>query len=141
MDIAASTFLPRMSATTRRAFCAVSRTKRLVARVSISGARSLPRGCARRSARRRTRCGRCARRRRRPFDLALAIARMAVERPRRRKLAELMPDGVLGDEHGDELPAVVDGEREADHVGDDRRAARPGLDDALLAAADHALHF
>jgi len=34
---------------------------------------------------------------------------------------------------------VVDGDRVPDHLGDDRRAARPGLDDLLVAAAIHDL--
>jgi hypothetical protein len=37
-------------------------------------------------------------------------------------------DHVLGDQHRDVLPAVVNGDRETDHVGHDHRAARPGLD-------------
>ena len=45
-----------------------------------------------------------------------------------RELAELVADHLLGDEHRDELAAVVDGEREADHVRDDHRAARVGRD-------------
>ena len=49
----------------------------------------------------------------------------------RRELAELVTDHVLGDEHGDELPAVVHGERQADRIRRDRASARPGLDDLL----------
>ena len=124
MPSAASTDLPRMRSTTRRAFCAVRRDEpaawpALPSRLPSSG--RLGAGLRRR------------RRRRRALDLALAVARVAVERARRRELAELVADRVLGDEHRDELPPVVHGEREADHVGRDRRAARPGLHDPLLA--------
>src|SRR5262249_47803843 len=69
--------------------------------------------------------------------LSLAVAGMAVEGARRRELTQLVAGGVLGDEHRNELASVVRREREADHVGGDGRAARPGLDDALLAGLDH----
>jgi hypothetical protein len=42
-------------------------------------------------------------------------------------------DHRLGDVHGHVLAPVVHGHGVADHVGDDGRAARPGLDDLLLA--------
>src|SRR5262245_38871228 len=67
-----------------------------------------------------------------PLDLALLVAGMAVEGAGGRELAELVADRVLRDEHRDELAAVVNGEGEADHLGRDRRSARPGLDDPLL---------
>src|SRR5208283_681936 len=57
--------------------------------------------------------------------------RVTVEGTRRRELAELVPDHVLGDEHRDEIPSVVDREREPDRVGGHGAAARPGLDDLL----------
>ena len=44
----------------------------------------------------------------------LAVARVAVERARRRELAELVADHVLGDEHRDELAAVVHREGQPD---------------------------
>src|SRR6185312_8649820 len=59
------------------------------------------------------------------------ILDVALERPGRRELAELVPDHRLGDEHRNMLAAVVHRERVPDHVGNDRRAARPGLDDLL----------
>src|SRR6185312_3129885 len=59
------------------------------------------------------------------------ILDVALERPGRRELAELVPDHRLGDEHRNMLTAVVHRERVPDHVGNDRRAARPGLDDLL----------
>ena len=63
-----------------------------------------------------------------PAASDLLVARVRLERARRRELAELVADHVLGDQHRDVLPAVVDGDREADHVRQDHRAARPGLD-------------
>src|SRR4029453_7263418 len=58
----------------------------------------------------------------------LLVARVVMEGPRRRELAELVTDHLLGDVHRDELPAVVDAERQADELRQDRRAPRPGLD-------------
>src|SRR5262249_58618419 len=45
------------------------------------------------------------------------------------------------DVHGHVLLAVVHGDRQADEVGDDRRAARPGLDRALVVAGAGLLHL
>jgi hypothetical protein len=64
---------------------------------------------------------------------------MPLEQPGRRELAELVPDHVLGDVHRDELPAVVHGQRVADHLGHDRGPPRPGLDDLPLGPAVHHL--
>src|SRR5438552_13517972 len=55
------------------------------------------------------------------------------ERASRRELAELVPNHALGDEHRDVFAAVVHGNGVPEHVGDDRRAPRPGLDDLLAA--------
>src|ERR1700709_1689219 len=63
------------------------------------------------------------------------------ERARRRELAELVPDHRLGDEHRDVLAAVVHGERVPEHVGDDRRAPRPGADDVLGALVVLCVHL
>src|SRR6195952_4319025 len=63
------------------------------------------------------------------------------ERARRRELAELVPDHRLGDEHRDVLAAVVHGERVPEHVGDDRRAPRPGADDVLGALVVLRVHL
>src|SRR3954453_3780233 len=58
---------------------------------------------------------------------------MAVERARRRELAELHSDHFLVDRHRHELAAVVDIEGQADELRQDRRTARPGLDRRALA--------
>src|SRR6202040_895568 len=71
-----------------------------------------------------------SRRRSSPLSLPVVLD-VALERPGRRELTELVPDHRLGDEHRDMLAAVVHRESVPDHVGDDRRAARPGLDDLL----------
>src|SRR6478609_12161823 len=53
---------------------------------------------------------------------------MAVERARRRELAQLHSDHFLIDRHRHELAAVVDIEGQADELRQDGGAARPGLD-------------
>src|ERR1700693_4181309 len=70
-----------------------------------------------------------------------AIAGVRLEQPRRRKLAELVTDHVLGDEHRDVLPAVVNRDRETDHVGNHHRAARPGLDRPAIVLLHRDLHL
>src|SRR5262249_15351866 len=118
-----STGWPRIMLTTKRAFCAVTREKRLVPRASLAHCPSAPRGGG---------PGAPA-----GLDLALPIARMAVEGARGREFTQLVTDGVLGDEHRDELPPVVHGEGEADHLGRHRGASRPRLDYPLLTGFDH----
>ena len=66
-------------------------------------------------------------------------AGVAAEGARRRELAELVADHRLADEHRHVLAAVVHGDRVPDHLGEDRRGARPGLDHVLLAALVHLL--
>ena len=80
-----------------------------------------------------------ARRGRRRRRLLGHLGRVALEEPRRRELAELVADHVLGDVDRDELLPVVHGERVPDHLGHHRRAPRPGLDDLLLGPAVHHL--
>jgi hypothetical protein len=65
-----------------------------------------------------------------------------MERARRRELAELVADHVLGDVDGQMPPAVVDRDRVADHLGDDRRTPRPRLDRTAVVHAlrRHLLH-
>src|SRR5262245_37264446 len=65
---------------------------------------------------------------------ALAAA-VSLEDPRRRELAELVADHVLGHEQLDEDPPVVDQEGVADEVRHDGTVARPGLDRLLVSAA------
>src|SRR3954451_932394 len=58
-----------------------------------------------------------------------------------RELAELVPDHRLGHEDRDVLAAVVHGDRVPEHVGDDRRAPRPGADDGLGASLVLRVHL
>src|SRR5919201_977462 len=104
---ASSTCRPRMRSTTRRALNGVTRMNRACAFTSIG----LPHSC-------------------RPL-----LRAVDAERPGRRELAELVADHRLRDVHGHVLAPVVDGDRVADHVGDDRRAPRPGADHPLVAPA------
>jgi hypothetical protein len=66
---------------------------------------------------------------------AFLLVGVALEGARVRELAELVPDHLFGDEHVSEALAVVDGEGEADELGDDRACATPGLDGRALAGA------
>src|SRR5262249_24896451 len=68
------------------------------------------------------------------LPLRLLVGAVAVEGARRRELAELVPHHVLGHVDRHVLLAVVDGEGQADEIGHDRRAPRPGLDDLVTAA-------
>ncbi len=52
-----------------------------------------------------------------------------------------MANHVLGHVHRNELLAVVDGERVAEHVRRDHGATAPGLDHALLLSLVHRVHF
>src|ERR1035437_2840739 len=81
---------------------------------------------------RRRRSGRSATRGRALLDL---LARVALEGPGRGELAELVADHVLRDVDRDELLPVVDRQCVPDHVREDRRAAGPRLQHALVARA------
>src|SRR5581483_8112249 len=70
-----------------------------------------------------------------PPSHGLLLAGVVLERARRGELTELVTDHRLGHVHGHVLATVVDGDGVADHVGDDRGAAAPRLDDLLLAPA------
>src|SRR5689334_11410959 len=73
--------------------------------------------------------------------LDLAVAGVALERAGRRKLAELVTDHVLADQHGHVLAAVVNGDRETDHFRHNHRAARPGLDRLAVVLGRRGLHL
>src|SRR4030095_16824091 len=120
IDRASAAFLPRMRSSTSPAFWAEVRTYLEVAftsRLAIVGSLALPRGGGGGGARSRTPG---ARRSRTARDLRhLLDARgVALELPGGRELAELVADHVLRDVHGDELPAVVDGQGVAHHLGE-----------------------
>src|SRR5206468_12783711 len=65
-------------------------------------------------------CGRSAR-----AALGLAVSRVAIKGARRGELAELMADHLLTHLHRNVLVAVVDAERQADELRQDRRATAP----------------
>src|SRR5215471_11355557 len=113
---AAATALPRIKAATRLSFCGLTRILRATAFASLS-ARPRSRAfllIAESSASSRT--------------FRLAVRRMAIERPRRRKLAELVTDHLLGHQHRDVLLPVVDPEGEPDELRQDGRAPAPDFD-------------
>src|SRR5437773_2067539 len=113
---ASPTDFPRIWSSTSRAFRADTRTKR--ARASVRTALRLPRE------RGRSLLGRGVR----------------LERAGHRELTQPVTDHVLRDVDRNELLAVVDGERVADELRRDRRAARPRLQHLLLPAPVQLLH-
>src|SRR3954454_7358472 len=107
---ASSASMPRTRSMTRRHFIGVVRTKRACARAAFGG--------------------RC----RVLFSATTGppvVLDVTAEGARGRELAELVPDHRLGHEDRDVLAAVVHGDRVPQEVGDDRRTARPRLDDVL----------
>src|SRR6266545_4330821 len=112
---AAATFLPRISAASRLSFCGETRSMRATAFASFSPSR--------RSRARLLIAGSLA-----SHALRLAVGRVAVEGARRRELAELVADHLLGDQHRNVLLPVVDAERQADELRQDGRAPAPDLD-------------
>src|SRR5262245_61572617 len=128
---AVDTFLPRISCATRLSFCGETRRLRATALAALSssarGADFLP---ILPSLRRR--------RRRRPAR-RLLVAGVTVEGARRRELAELVADHLLGDEDRDVLVAVVHAERDADELRQDGRAPAPDLDDLRAPRAARSL--
>src|SRR5690242_20063382 len=67
------------------------------------------------------------------------VAGVAVERAGRRELAEFVADHVLGQQHRDELVAVVDAEGQPDKLRKDRRAPRPRADHLVAPRAPRLL--
>src|SRR5438046_977820 len=68
-------------------------------------------------------------------------AAVALECPRRRKLAELVADHVFRHVQANELPPVVNQERHADEFGNDGAVPRPRLDRLTHVRALVALDF
>jgi hypothetical protein len=60
--------------------------------------------------------------------LDISVGCVAGEEARGSELAELHADHIFVDRYWHELAAVIDAEGQADEIGQDRRAARPGLD-------------
>src|SRR5512145_587836 len=108
MFSALSTGLPRTRSATSRPFWADRRAPLTIAVVSIVLTLLLGHG-------------------------GLLVRRVALEGPRQREFAELVTDHVFVDVHRHVLLAVVDGDRQADELRQDGRAAGPGLDRLLVA--------
>src|SRR5213080_2783777 len=115
---AADALRPRISCATRLSFCGLTRSMRATALASLSASA-------------RSRLG---------LLIVLSssllgflVARMAVEGPGRRELAELVPDHFLVDRHRNVLLAVVDTEHQADELRQDGGAAAPDLDHIVTA--------
>src|SRR5688500_149071 len=100
-----STFLPRMRSATSRPLSDDRRTPRTIDLVSIVVSLLLH---------------------------GFLVRRVTLEEAGRGELAELVPDHLIGHVHRHVLLAVVHGDRQPDEVGQDRRAARPGLDRLLV---------
>src|SRR5207237_6390858 len=138
---ALATFLPRMRPATRLSFCGLTRSMRATALASLSGSsRSrffLPIACASTRCRgrgcRRRRGGGCTRRGRARRALGLAVGRMPVEHARRRELAELVADHLLGHQNRNVLLPVVDAEGQPDELRQDGRAPAPDPDHLVTA--------
>src|SRR5947209_15138136 len=115
---AADALRPRISCATRLSFCGLTRSMRATALASLSG-------------RARSRLGLLIVSS--SSLLGFLVARVAMEGPGRRKLAELVTDHFLIDRHRHMLLAVVDAEHQAYELRQDRRAAAPDLDDVMTA--------
>src|SRR5918998_5848001 len=75
------------------------------------------------------------------LPLRLLVRRVAVERAGRRELAELVTHHFLAHEDGNMLLTVVDPEREAHELREDRGAAAPDLDDLATARTPGSLRL
>src|SRR5262249_20921532 len=118
---------PRTRFTTRRALLGAMRTWRAMARAPGSAAVSLFVGILDPS--RFMTCLVGCPRAMRAARLAAAglavVLLVTLERAGQRKLAELVPDHRLGDEHRHVLASVVHGDRVPEHVRHDHRTPRP----------------
>src|SRR5437667_11687165 len=144
MERASLAFLPRIRSMTRPAFWAEVRTYLAVDLTSSAIASALLAGRRRRAGARPAARGRGARTAGRAggarhLGHLLHLGGVALELTGGRELPEFVADHVLRDIDRDELPAVVDGQRVAHHLGRYRRAARPGLHDLALAGLVHRL--
>src|SRR6201982_3844521 len=115
---AADAFRPRIIWATRLSFCGLTRSIRATALASLS-------------ARLRSRFGLLIAKS--SSLLGFLVARMAVEGPRRRELAELVTDHFLIHRDRHVLLAVVDTEHQADELRQDGRATAPDLDHVMTA--------
>src|SRR5436305_857400 len=117
------TFLPRISPATRLSFCGLMRSILAIALASLSARLRLRFSLLIVSSPQGPRSG----------LFGFPVAGVAMERAGRRKLAELVSDHFLAHRHRNMFLAVVDAERQADELRQDRRAAAPDLDDIVAA--------
>src|SRR5579875_969914 len=139
MFSAASTRLPLIRSRTSFAFCGLERWKRASARnsgVVVLFAISNPYRPVGHSSEDQTLRLKLLR-----LGGVAALGRVALEGARRGELAKLVPHHVFCAVHRDELLSVVYRDRVADHVGMDRRAARPGADDLLIIGRVQCFHL
>ncbi|MPM63254.1 hypothetical protein SDC9_110134 [bioreactor metagenome] len=73
--------------------------------------------------------------------LGLLAGGVTLERTGQGEFPELVTDHILGDEHRNMLLAIVDRDRQADELGEDRRTTRPGLDRALVIGGANCFNF
>src|ERR1700710_229277 len=66
-------------------------------------------------------------------SLGLLVRAVTGKGPRRAEFAEFVADHILADLNGQEFMAVIDAEGQADELRQDRRTARPDLDDLVAA--------
>src|SRR5260221_7386181 len=66
---------------------------------------------------------------------------MRFERARGRELAELVTDHVLGHQYGYMQTAVMHGDGQTNHIGDDHGAPRPSLDRSAIILLTGRLHL
>src|ERR1700710_1716184 len=115
---AAEAFRPRISCATRLSFCGLTRSMRAIALASLSG-------------RVRSRFGLLIAQS--SSLLGFLVARMAVEGPGRRELAELVTHHFLVDRYRHMLLAVVDAEHQTDELRPDGRGRAPDPDHVMTA--------
>jgi len=72
------------------------------------------------------------------FFCTFFVRRVTLESTGQRELAKLVPDHLVGDVDRHVLLAVVHGDGQADELGQDHGAARPGLD-RLFVLGGHSL--
>src|SRR5271167_2035399 len=132
MLMASPAFLPRIKSITKRAFCGETRTNFAVARASIASPPYRLRASARGGG--RFGCRRASRRNggRGHRPLGSDPCAVPLERPRGRKLTELMTHHILRNVHGNEFLAVVDCNGVTHHLREDCGAPRPRLYHFLL---------
>src|SRR6185369_9908216 len=137
-----STLWPLMRSNTNRAFCGDTRMNRACARNSISCLFAIPKFLKlrlRRGRRRRSRSSWNSCWTSRSFGCRLH--RVSLEGAREAEFTELVADHVFGHIHENELLPVVNRNRVSNHLGDDRRASRPGPQYFLLITRIHAFNF